>query len=100
MSDGESDLDGGSGERLSKLHGRSSSSYLSLTDNAYSLGGALDMSPLSSPDKDGELCVHFVPLKPSSAVLHVSMVMMMRLTGDLFQSSSELDLDVAEEGES
>lgn len=55
LSDGESDADCNPDERLSKLQSRSSSSYLNLTDSAYSVGGALDMSPLSSPDKDGEL---------------------------------------------
>lgn len=62
LSDGESDLDFTPDQRLSKLHSRSSPSYLNLTDNAYSLGGALDMSPLSSPDKDGELLWPFFPL--------------------------------------
>lgn len=56
LSDGESDPD----EDFSKLHSKSSSSYLNLTDSSYSLGGggALVMSPLSSPDKDGELVNH------------------------------------------
>ncbi|XP_056904774.1 myb-related transcription factor, partner of profilin isoform X1 [Takifugu flavidus] len=69
--DGESDPDFNPEEDLSKLHSNSSSSYLNLTDSSYSLGGggALVMSPLSSPDKDG----------------------------DPFQSSSEFDLDVAED---
>lgn len=53
------------------------------------------MSPLSSPDKDGEL---LLPLSPASAVLPVSTVTT-RLTGDAFQSSSELDLEAAEDGE-
>lgn len=54
-SDGENDPDP-EGD-VSKLHGKSSSLYLNLTDSSYCLGGvgALDISPLSSPDKDGEL---------------------------------------------
>lgn len=54
------------------------------------------MSPLSSADKDGELS--WPSSSPPSVVLHVSMVTMC-LPGDAFQSSSEFDLDVAEEGE-
>lgn len=53
LSDGESDPDATPGERLSRLHSRSSASYLDVTDGAYGLGA--DASPLSSLDKDGEL---------------------------------------------
>lgn len=55
--DGDSDPDFDPDEDAAKLRGKSSSLYLNLTDRAYGLGGggALDMSPVSSPDKDGEL---------------------------------------------
>lgn len=58
LSDGESEPELSPEGRLSRLQSRASASYLNLTDNAYSLGGPLDMSPLSSPDKDGELSWH------------------------------------------
>lgn len=50
-------------------------SYLSLTDNSHSLpgGASLDLSPLSSPEKE--------------------------LPGDPFHSSSDFDLDLADDGE-
>lgn len=79
--DGDSDLEFGDDDDFSKLYGKGPSSpppsysYLSLTDGSYSLpgGASLDMSPLSSPEKD--------------------------LGGDPFHSSSDFDLDQTEDGD-
>ncbi|XP_035535904.1 flocculation protein FLO11 [Morone saxatilis] len=81
--DGDSDLELGEDEDFPKLYSKAppsnpappAYSYLSLTDSSYSLpgGSSLDISPLSSPEKD--------------------------VGADPFHSSSEFDLDLAEDGE-
>ncbi|KAM7412538.1 hypothetical protein PAMA_020085 [Pampus argenteus] len=78
--DGDSDLDL-EDEDFSKLCGKGPPSnpppysYLSLTDTSHSVpgGASLDFSPLSSPEKE--------------------------LGGDPFHSSSDFDLDLADDGE-
>ncbi|XP_044059875.1 flocculation protein FLO11 isoform X2 [Siniperca chuatsi] len=79
--DGDSDQDLGDDDDFSKLYSKGphanppAYSYLSLTDSSHSLlgGASLDLSPLSSPEKE--------------------------LSGDPFHSSSDFDLDLADDGE-
>ncbi|KAM9852787.1 uncharacterized protein ACBR49_003653 isoform 1-T1 [Aulostomus maculatus] len=81
--DGDSDLDVGEDEDFSKFYGKGPSpspsgfsySHLRLSDNSHSLpgGASLEFSPLSSPEKE--------------------------VGGDQFQSSSDFDLDLPEDGE-
>ncbi|GLD65690.1 flocculation protein FLO11-like protein [Lates japonicus] len=79
--DGDSDQDLGEDDDFSKLYTRglppnpTHYSYLNLTDASHSLpgGASLDISPLSSPEKE--------------------------LGGDPFHSSSDFDLDLGDDGE-
>ncbi|KAM9852788.1 uncharacterized protein ACBR49_003653 isoform 2-T2 [Aulostomus maculatus] len=81
--DGDSDLDVGEDEDFSKFYGKGPSpspsgfsySHLRLSDNSHSLpgGASLEFSPLSSPEKE--------------------------VGGDQFQSSSDFDLDLPEDGD-
>lgn len=78
--DRDSDLEFGEDDDFPKIYNPPSSnpapySYLSLTDSSYALpgGASFDISPLSSPEKE--------------------------LGGDPFHSSSEFDLDMADDGE-
>ncbi|XP_039986357.1 polycystic kidney disease protein 1-like 3 isoform X2 [Xiphias gladius] len=79
--DGDSDLDLGEDDDFSKLYTKGLPSnpppysYLSLTDSSHALpgGASLDLSPLSSPEKE--------------------------LGGDPFHSSSDFDLDLGDDGE-
>ncbi|TMS07265.1 Nuclear apoptosis-inducing factor 1 [Larimichthys crocea] len=80
--DRDSDLELGDDDDFPKLYNKGppssnppTYSYLSLTDSSYSLpgGASFDISPLSSPEKE--------------------------LGGDPFHSSSEFDLDMADDGE-
>ncbi|TKS80545.1 Nuclear apoptosis-inducing factor 1 [Collichthys lucidus] len=80
--DRDSDLELGDDDDFPKLYNKGppssnapAYSYLSLTDSSYSLpgGASFDISPLSSPEKE--------------------------LGGDPFHSSSEFDLDMADDGE-
>lgn len=78
--DGDSDLELGEDDDFPKLYNKDQASnppysYLSMTDSSYSLpgGSSFDISPLSSPEKE--------------------------LGGDPFHSSSDFDVDLADDGE-